>query len=100
MKVIDAVIKGTDKMATGSALNLSLLSRGVGEVTRNGTEKVDVIFEPQVHVSHFQTLFSRVFYLIITELKCRLFGLRLSFILYCTHICYQISFCTIDKIND
>lgn len=35
-------------MATGSALNLSLLSRGVGEVKRNGTEKVDVIFEPQV----------------------------------------------------
>jgi len=35
-------------MATGSALNLSLLSRGVGEIKRNGSEKVDVIFEPQV----------------------------------------------------
>lgn len=31
-----------------SALNLSLLSRGVGEITKNGHEKIDVVFEPQV----------------------------------------------------
>ena len=31
-----------------SALNLSLLSRGVGEVSKNGHEKIDVVFEPQV----------------------------------------------------
>ncbi|XP_061188991.1 titin homolog isoform X2 [Saccostrea echinata] len=31
----------------GSALNLSLLSRGVGEITKNGHEKIDVVFEPQ-----------------------------------------------------
>nr|XP_022320402.1 titin homolog isoform X25 [Crassostrea virginica] len=30
-----------------SALNLSLLSRGVGEITKNGHEKIDVVFEPQ-----------------------------------------------------
>ncbi|KAK3082961.1 hypothetical protein FSP39_010092 [Pinctada imbricata] len=30
-----------------SALNLSLLSRGVGEVSKNGHEKIDVVFEPQ-----------------------------------------------------
>ena len=32
----------------GGALNLSLLSRGIGEVKNNGHEKVDVVFEPQV----------------------------------------------------
>uniref|UniRef100_A0A8W8LK15 Uncharacterized protein n=1 Tax=Magallana gigas TaxID=29159 RepID=A0A8W8LK15_MAGGI len=30
-----------------SALNLSLLSRGVGEISKNGHEKIDVVFEPQ-----------------------------------------------------
>ncbi|OWF42952.1 Afadin [Mizuhopecten yessoensis] len=32
---------------SGGALNLSLLSRGVGEVSKNGHEKVEVLFEPQ-----------------------------------------------------
>ncbi|KAK6960788.1 plectin-like isoform X6 [Biomphalaria glabrata] len=32
---------------TGGALNLSLLSRGVGEVHSNGHEKVDVFLEPE-----------------------------------------------------
>ncbi|XP_064598097.1 uncharacterized protein KIAA2012 homolog [Liolophura sinensis] len=34
-------------MSGGSALNLSLLSRGIGEVSRNGHEKVEVVFEPE-----------------------------------------------------
>ncbi|PVD38884.1 hypothetical protein C0Q70_01509 [Pomacea canaliculata] len=33
-------------MAGGGALNLSLLSRGVGEVQKNGHEKVEVFLEP------------------------------------------------------
>ncbi|GFO32402.1 reticulocyte-binding protein 2-like protein a [Plakobranchus ocellatus] len=32
---------------TGTSLNLSLLSRGVGEVYKNGHEKVDVYLEPE-----------------------------------------------------
>ncbi|XP_069107555.1 uncharacterized protein [Argopecten irradians] len=32
---------------SGGALNLSLLSRGVGEVSKNGHEKIEVLFEPQ-----------------------------------------------------
>ncbi|KAL3855495.1 hypothetical protein ACJMK2_014703 [Sinanodonta woodiana] len=47
-------------MSTGGALNLSLLSRGVGEVSRNGHEKVDVIFEPQ---DYFNFVDSRRYYL-------------------------------------
>lgn len=35
------------------AVNLSLLSRGVGEVKRNGHEKVDVVLEPEVSWSIF-----------------------------------------------
>ena len=34
----------------GSAVNLSLLSRGIGEVKRNGNEKIDVVLEPEVRV--------------------------------------------------
>ncbi|XP_067685707.1 uncharacterized protein KIAA2012-like [Haliotis asinina] len=34
-------------MAGGGALNLSLLSRGVGEVQKNGHEKVEVFLEPE-----------------------------------------------------
>ena len=33
--------------SSGGALNLSLLSRGVGEISKNGHEKIDVVFEPQ-----------------------------------------------------
>ena len=33
---------------SGGALHLSLLSRGIGEVSKNGNEKVDVVLEPQV----------------------------------------------------
>ncbi|XP_053386723.1 uncharacterized protein LOC123538660 isoform X20 [Mercenaria mercenaria] len=50
-------------MATGSALNLSLLSRGVGEVTRNGSEKVDVIFEPQDYFNFVEESHDRPFFL-------------------------------------
>ncbi|WAR10459.1 K2012-like protein [Mya arenaria] len=50
-------------MATGSALNLSLLSRGVGEVKRNGTEKVDVIFEPQDYFNFVEGSHERPFFL-------------------------------------
>ena len=35
----------------GSAVNLSLLSRGIGEVKRNGHEKIDVVLEPEVGVN-------------------------------------------------
>ena len=35
----------------GSAVNLSLLSRGIGEVKRNGHEKIDVVLEPEVRVT-------------------------------------------------
>ncbi|KAL5005681.1 hypothetical protein ScPMuIL_016839 [Solemya velum] len=34
-------------MVGTSTLNLSLLSRGIGEISTNGHEKVDVVFEPQ-----------------------------------------------------
>lgn len=34
--------------SSGGALNLSLLSRGVGEISKNGHERIDVVFEPQV----------------------------------------------------
>ncbi|XP_052234781.1 uncharacterized protein LOC127847142 isoform X2 [Dreissena polymorpha] len=50
-------------MATGSALNLSLLSRGVGEIKRNGTEKVDVIFEPQDYFNFVEQSHDRPFFL-------------------------------------
>ncbi|XP_071149817.1 uncharacterized protein KIAA2012 homolog isoform X47 [Mytilus edulis] len=33
--------------SSGGALNLSLLSRGIGEISKNGHEKIDVVFEPQ-----------------------------------------------------
>ncbi|KAK2153550.1 hypothetical protein LSH36_293g02039 [Paralvinella palmiformis] len=33
-----------------SALNLSLLARGVGEVKRNGSEKIDVVLEPSTRL--------------------------------------------------
>ena len=45
-------------MSGGGALNLSLLSRGVGEVQRNGHEKVEVFLEPSV--SHAVFLISVV----------------------------------------
>ena len=35
----------------GSAVNLSLLSRGIGEIKRNGHEKIDVVLEPEVRVA-------------------------------------------------
>ena len=38
--------------SSGGALNLSLLSRGVGEISKNGHEKIDVVFEPQVRILH------------------------------------------------
>ena len=38
--------------SSGGALNLSLLSRGVGEISENGHEKIDVVFEPQVRILH------------------------------------------------
>ena len=34
----------------GNASHLSLLSRGVGELKQNGSERVDVILEPEVSV--------------------------------------------------
>ena len=39
--------------SSGGALNLSLLSRGVGEISKNGHEKIDVVFEPQVRILVF-----------------------------------------------
>ncbi len=36
----------------GSTLNLSLLARGIGEVKKNGSERVDVVLEREVFSSH------------------------------------------------
>ena len=33
---------------SGTTLNLSLLSRGIGSVRKNGHERVDVVLEPEV----------------------------------------------------
>ena len=35
-------------MMAGSAVNLSLLARGIGEVKQNGHERIDVVLEPEV----------------------------------------------------
>ena len=48
----------------GSAVNLSLLSRGIGEVKRNGHEKIDVVLEPEVGV----TIFEISIYICVTSL--------------------------------
>ena len=32
----------------GGTVNLSLLARGIGEVKKNGHEKIDVVLEPEV----------------------------------------------------
>ena len=38
-------------MAGSSVVNLSLLSRGIGKVKKNGSEKVDVQFEAEVSLT-------------------------------------------------
>lgn len=46
-------------MAGGGALNLSLLSRGVGEVQTNGHEKVEVFLEPEVIITRLTYIYLR-----------------------------------------
>ena len=43
-------------MTGGGALNLSLLSRGIGEVHKNGHEKVEVFLEPEVSQNISKTI--------------------------------------------
>ena len=51
-------------MAEKSLLHLSLLSRGVGQVKRNGHEKVDVVLEAQVCIFIF---FKNILYIKYTS---------------------------------
>ena len=40
---------------SGNAINLSLLARGIGEVRKNGSERVDVKLEEAVRINIIQT---------------------------------------------
>lgn len=43
---------------SGGAVNLSLLSRGVGQIKQNGHEKVDVKLEPEVSQLYFAVIYN------------------------------------------